>query len=73
MAFYSEGRVRAFVRFLAIVVSSILPIISIVALYYIPTQAARLGAIAAFSALGSAVLSLVTEARNIEIIAATAA
>lgn len=73
IAFYSEGRVRTFVRFLAIIVSSVLPILSIVALYYIPTQAARLGAIAGFSALCSATLSLVTAAKNIEIIAATAA
>ncbi len=73
MGFYSEDRIRAFVRLLAILVSSVLPILSIVALYYIPTQTARLGTIVAFSSLCSAALSLLTDAKNIEIIAATAA
>lgn len=73
MGFYSEGRIRAFVRLLAILVSSVLPILSIVALYYIPTQTAQLGAIVAFSSLCSAALSLLTDAKNVEIIATTAA
>jgi hypothetical protein len=73
MGFYSEGKIRAFVRLLAIIGSSLLPILSIVALYYIPTQKARLGSIVAFSTLCSAILSLLTDAKNVEIIAATAA
>ena len=73
MGFYSEDRIRAFVRVLAILVSSVLPILSIVALYYIPKQESRLGAIVAFSSLCSMALSLLTDAKNVEIIAATAA
>lgn len=73
MSFYSEHRIGAFVRILAILVSSVLPILSIVVLYYIPSQTARLGAIVAFSSLCSVALSLLTDAKNVEIIAVTAA
>ena len=73
MSFYSEGRIRGFVRLLAILVSSVLPIVLILALYYIPTQKARLGAIVAFCSLYSVALSLLTDAKNVEIIAVTAA
>lgn len=73
MTFFSEDRISSFVRLLAVVLSSLLPILSIVALYYIPTQTARLGAIVAFSALCSATLATLSSAKNVEIIAATAA
>jgi len=73
MTFFSEDRIRSFVRLLAIVLSSVLPILSIVVLYFIPAQTARLGAIAAFSALCSVTLAALSNARNVEIVAATAA
>ena len=72
LGFYTEGRIRAFVRLLAILASSILPLLSIVALYYVPTQTARLGAIVVFSSLCSAALSLLTDVKNAEIMDATA-
>lgn len=73
MSFFSEDRIRRFVQLFAVILSSVLPIVSIVALYYIPTQKARLGAIVSFSALCSATLATLSNAKNVEIIAATAA
>ncbi|KAK4949617.1 hypothetical protein LTR66_014018 [Elasticomyces elasticus] len=73
LGFYSANRVRSFVRLLAVIGSSILPILSTVVLYNIPSQQARLGCIVAFSALCSAILSVLTNAKNVEVIAATAA
>jgi hypothetical protein len=73
MIFFSEDRIRGFVRFLAVVLSSVLPILSIVVLYFIPNQTARLGARVAFSTLCSVTLAALSNAKNVEIIAATAA
>lgn len=61
------------VRFFAVVLSSLLPVLSIVALYYINSQKLRLGAIVGFSALCSGSLVALTDAKNVEIIGATAA
>lgn len=69
----SDARIRATVRVLAVLVSSVLPIASIVVLYFIRSQAARLGAIVAFSALCSLALAVLSDARNTEIIATTSA
>jgi len=54
-------------------VASLLPAISILALYFIHNMLARLGAIMAFSALFSFTLAIFTTAKRIEIFAATAA
>ncbi|KAI0974384.1 hypothetical protein F4678DRAFT_373349 [Xylaria arbuscula] len=71
--FSSTSRVRGFVRILAIIASSLLPVLSIIVLYYIKSQSARLITIVAFSALCSLALTVLTDARNAEIIATTAA
>ncbi|KAI3338804.1 hypothetical protein F4824DRAFT_499177 [Ustulina deusta] len=71
--FSSTRRVRGFVRILAVIASSLLPVLSIVVLYYIRSQSARLITIVAFSALCSLALTVLTDARNAEIIATTAA
>lgn len=73
MISFSDGKIRSFVRVLAIVVSSVLPILAIVVLYFIKSPTAQLGAIVAFSALCSTALALLSNAKNFEIIAATAA
>ncbi|MCJ1266553.1 hypothetical protein MMC22_006438 [Lobaria immixta] len=73
MISFSDEKIRSFVRVLAVVVSSVLPILAIVVLYFIKSPTARLGAIVAFSALCSAALALLSNAKNFEIIAATAA
>jgi hypothetical protein len=51
----------------------LLPILCIVAMYYVPTEKVRLGSIVAFSMLCSTILNLLTDAKNVEIIAAAAA
>ncbi|KAI1350286.1 hypothetical protein F5Y01DRAFT_315859 [Xylaria sp. FL0043] len=71
--FSSTSRVRGFVRILAVITSSLLPVLSIVVLYFIQSQHARLITIVAFSALCSLALTILTDARNAEIIATTAA
>ena len=73
MARYSDGKIRNFVRILAVVGSCLLPILSIVGLYFVRTQEARLGCIVAFCFVCSVTLAALTNAKNIEIIAATAA
>ncbi|KAH0562124.1 hypothetical protein GP486_003184, partial [Trichoglossum hirsutum] len=66
-------RIRAFVRLLAILLSSVLPILSIIVLYVVREERVRLGLIVVFSALCSAALATLSDAKNVEIIAATAA
>ena len=71
--FFSDDRVRKTTRFIAIILSSILPILSIVILYNVHSTAIRIGLIIVFSTLFSGVVASVSDARNVEIMAATAA
>jgi hypothetical protein len=73
MSYYSDSRISGLIRLLGIIFSSVMPVLSIIVLYYIHSQAVRLGCIVAFSALCSAVLATFTNARTVEIIAASAA
>ena len=73
MSLYSDGKIRNLVRILAVIGSSVLPILSIVVLYVISSPNVRLGCIIIFSFLCSAVLATLSNAKNVEIIAATAA
>ena len=60
-------------RTLAIVISSILPISSVIALSFIRSNGIQLGMIVVFSAIFSLALALMTSARKVEIFAATSA
>lgn len=73
MLIFSNQRIRSVVRLLAIVVSSVLPILSIVVLYVIKSEQIRLGLIVVFSALCSMALATLSSAKNSEIMAVTAA
>jgi hypothetical protein len=73
MLIFSNQRIRSFVRLLAILLSSVLPVLSIVVLYSIKSEKLRLGLIVLFSVLCSAALATLSNARNVEVIAATAA
>jgi len=73
MARYSDGKIRNFARGAAVVASSLLPILSIVGLYFIQDELIRLGLVVAFCFICSATMAALTNAKNIEIIAATAA
>jgi len=73
MTRYSDGKLQNFVRICAVVVSSLLPILSILGLYFVPDEKLRIGLIVMFSFVCSATLACLTNAKSIEIIMATAA
>ena len=70
---FSDRRVRRTTRLVAVVLSSILPVLSIVILYYVHSTDIHIGLIMVFSTLFSGVVALVSDARNVEVMAATAA
>lgn len=70
---YSDSRIRIVVDIIGTVISSLFPISSIAILYFASSMVAKLGIIAGFTAFFSLCLALVTQARRIEIFAATAA
>lgn len=70
---YSDRRVQHFVDALGTLVSSLFPVLSIVVLYCVNRTALRLGIIAIFTGIFSLALSLLTQARRVEIFAATTA
>jgi len=73
IGFVSDKKVTQLVRLLAISLSSVLPIVSIVVLYMIKHAAVRLGVITIFSILCLLALATLTNARNVEILGTTAA
>ena len=70
---FSDHHIRRITRVVAVVLSSILPILSIVILYLVHSTNIHIGLIVIFSSVFSGVVALVSDARNVEIIAATAA
>ena len=58
---------------LGTVISSLIPIVAIIVLHVVSNMAARLGIVCGFTAIFSVSLASVTQARRIEIFAATAA
>jgi hypothetical protein len=70
---YSEERLLKFNNILISVISATLPIVSIVALYFIETVGGRIGAMAGFTIAFALVLAVFTNARRLEIAASTAA
>jgi len=70
---YSEAHLTSAVHVLGTVMASLLPISAIVILYFVSSLLARLGIVVAFTALFSFALALITQAKRIEIFAATSA
>jgi hypothetical protein len=70
---YKESALESVLGILVTVVASLLPICSVVALFIVQSNGIRLGMIAIFSACFSLALALMTNARRIEVFAATAA
>jgi hypothetical protein len=68
---YDDARLIAIIEVISTVISSMLPISSIIILYFISSLPARLGIILAYTALFSIALAIFTKARRIEIFAAT--
>jgi hypothetical protein len=70
---YSEQRLLKINNILISVLGAAMPIAAIVALYFVKTEGGRLGAMAGFTVVFALVLAIFTNARRLEIAAATAA
>ena len=70
---YNEAHIRLPVRVLNVVASSTLPILAIIVLHVVDGTGKRLAAIAAFTAVFSALIALTTKAKSEDTFAATAA
>jgi hypothetical protein len=70
---YKDNVLVAVVRVTTTVVASLLPMVSVVALFFVHSYSLRLGVIVLASGFFSLVLQLMTNARKIEVFAATAA
>ncbi|KAF2725246.1 hypothetical protein K431DRAFT_300152 [Polychaeton citri CBS 116435] len=70
---YTEAALLRFNNVLISVIGAALPIVSIVALYFIKTEGGRIGAMAGFTIIFALVLAIFTNARRLEIAASTAA
>ncbi|KAI1143084.1 hypothetical protein F5Y05DRAFT_142310 [Hypoxylon sp. FL0543] len=70
---YEESLLASVVNTIATVVAALMPLLSIVILYFVNSDATKLGIIVVFSACFALVLAVMTNARKIEVFAATAA
>ncbi|KAH6677396.1 hypothetical protein B0J14DRAFT_341472 [Halenospora varia] len=70
---YSEKHLSAAVNILGTVMASVLPIVSIVVLYFVTSTVVRLGLTIVFTGLFSCALALMTRARRVEIFTASSA
>ncbi|KAE8453800.1 hypothetical protein EG329_009312 [Mollisiaceae sp. DMI_Dod_QoI] len=70
---YEDGRLHRFLNILVTVLACLLPLSSIILLYFISSMNARLGVLAGFTALFALCLALVTGAKRVEVFAATSA
>jgi hypothetical protein len=72
MIHYSDSALTRAGKILGTMCASMLPVLAIVILYFIQSMGRRLGVIAAFTFIFSAVLGVFSNGRRIEIFAATA-
>ncbi|KAI2777082.1 hypothetical protein F4815DRAFT_482391 [Daldinia loculata] len=71
---YEESLISSVINIITTDVAAVLPLSSIVVLYYlVKSESTRLGILIIFSACFALVLALMTNARRIEVFAATAA
>jgi len=70
---YSDKRLLSIISVISIVLACVIPISSIIILYFVSSMPARLAILAIFTACFALCLSLVTQARKVEIFAATSA
>ncbi|KAK7987084.1 hypothetical protein PG988_002072 [Apiospora saccharicola] len=70
---YSDNHIRLVSNLVGSGVSSLLPMLSIVALFYVEDTLARLGLVCAFTVVFSLFMFVTTQCRRVEIFAATAA
>jgi hypothetical protein len=70
---YSDSTINRILNLVGTILSSLFPIVSIVVLYLVNYMPARISIIAAFTAIFSLCLAVMTRARRVEIFAATTA
>lgn len=70
---YSDSKLAATVNAISTILSSVVPTMSIVALYFIQGPLARIAAIVVFSLLFSVILTVIAQAKRIDCFSATAA
>ena len=68
---YDDARLIAIIEVISTVISSMLPISSIIILYFVTSLPARLGILLGYTALFPIALAIFTKARRVEIFAAT--
>ncbi|KAK8121771.1 hypothetical protein PG984_010441 [Apiospora sp. TS-2023a] len=71
--YYSDRHTRLVANLIGSGVSSLLPMLSIIALFYVETTLTRLGLVCVFTVIFSLCMFLATQCRRVEIFAATAA
>ena len=71
--YYRDSRLEFPAHVASTVLASVLPMAAIAVLYVVPGMTQRLGIVAAFMAMFSLTLTLLTQAKGVEIAAATAA
>lgn len=70
---YREPTLIKILDMLVTVVASLLPLLSTIVLYILPSDELRLGVVVIFSAIFALALTVMTSGRRIEVFAATAA
>lgn len=70
---FGEQKLIKINNILVSVISAVMPILAIVALFFIQTEGGRIGAMAGFTVVFAVVLAVFTDARRLEIAASTAA
>jgi hypothetical protein len=70
---YSDKTIRQTTRFVSTTLASVIPLLSVAILYTVRSNILRLGIITVLSTLFSVTVSLTTNARGIEVFAATSA
>ncbi|KAI0901642.1 hypothetical protein F4806DRAFT_443956 [Annulohypoxylon nitens] len=70
---YDDQKITRFADMLSVVLSSLLPTVMILALYFIQSMLWRIGAVIIFTAIFAVALTVFTNARKIEVYSATAA
>ena len=70
---YDDLKILAFLRLITFLLSSTIPVTSTIALYLVKGMPLRLAMVAIFTVLFCSILAIVTNARKIEIFAASAA
>lgn len=70
---YSDVALERAISAFATVLSSLFPIMATISLYFVERMGARLGLVAAFTAVFSCCLAFLTNARRVDIFAATTA